>query len=218
MSEHEFWNELGNLYFISGAYEPAIHAYARSIQLDRSFGRPYSNMALAFVHTGKYQDAIELYHRSIELLSDAKEKAVTWNRLGILYRQIKDYQAALVAYVRSLDYPANPYLKADGSPTDAAPAAAKRGYQIFTVKAGCKACHLPPVYDKKDLEDVESGGKFKVPSLRVVSRTAPYFHDGRFATLDEAVRFMWGYQQKAGTTEKLTDNDLRDLVEFLKIL
>ncbi len=98
MSEHEFWNELGNLYFISGAYEPAIHAYARSIELERGFGRPYSNMALAFVHTGKYQDAIQLYQRSIELLSDAKEKAVTWNRLGILYRQIKDYQGALVAY------------------------------------------------------------------------------------------------------------------------
>jgi tetratricopeptide (TPR) repeat protein len=98
MSEHEFWNELGNLYLISGAYEPAIHAYARSIELDRGFGRPYSNLALAFVHTGRYQEAVDLYHRSIELLTDAKEKAVTWNRLGILYRQIKDYQGALVAY------------------------------------------------------------------------------------------------------------------------
>ena len=29
--------------------------------------------------------------------------------------------------------------------------------------------------------------KFKVPSLRVVSCTAPYFHDGRFATLVQAV-------------------------------
>jgi len=125
---------------------------------------------------------------------------------------------ALVAYVRSLDYPANPYLKADGTPTDAAPAAAKRGYELFTVKAGCKACHLPPVYDKKDLEDVDSGGKFKAPSLRAVSRTAPYFHDGRYATLEEAVRVMWQYVQKAGTTEKLTDGDLLDLVEFLKIL
>ena len=146
------------------------------------------------------------------------------NIRGIIVNRMKGAEPApetleaLVAYVRSLDYPANPYLKADGSPTDAAPAAAKRGYQIFTVKAGCKACHLPPVYDKKDIEDVESGGKFKAPSLRVVSRTAPYFHDGRFATLDETVRFMWGYQQKAGTTEKLTDDDLRDLVEFLKIL
>jgi tetratricopeptide (TPR) repeat protein len=98
MNEHEFWNELGNVYFISGAYEPAIHAYARSIELNRDFGRPYSNMALAFVHIGRYPDAIELYHRSIELLSDDKEKAITWNRLGILYRQVKDYQSALVAY------------------------------------------------------------------------------------------------------------------------
>ena len=29
---------------------------------------------------------------------------------------------------------------------------------------------------------------------------------------------MWEYMQKAGTTEKLTDDDVRDLVEFLKIL
>jgi len=98
MSEHEFWNELGNLYYLTGAYEPAIHAYARSIQLNRKFGRPYSNMALAFVQTGKYEDAIDLYHRSIELLTDAKERAITWNRLGILYRQVKDYHGALVAF------------------------------------------------------------------------------------------------------------------------
>jgi cytochrome c peroxidase len=86
------------------------------------------------------------------------------------------------------------------------------------MKAGCQACHLPPTSDKKDVEDIFSGGKFKVPSLRVVSQTAPYFHDGRFATLDQAVRFMWEYQQKAGVTEKLTENDLRDLVEYLRIL
>lgn len=52
----------------------------------------------------------------------------------------------------------------------------------------------------------------------VVSETAPYFHDGRFATLEQAVRYMWEYQQKAGTTEKLMEDDLRDLVEFLRIL
>jgi len=146
------------------------------------------------------------------------------NIRGIIVNRMKGAEPsaetleALVAYVSSLAYPANPNLNADGTPSAAAPAAAKRGYELFTVKAGCKACHLPPVYDKKDVEDVESGGKFKVPSLRVVSLTAPYFHDGRFATLDEAVRFMWQYVQKAGTTEKLTDDDLRDIVEFLKIL
>ena len=130
----------------------------------------------------------------------------------------KETLEALVAYVRSLPYPPNPYLKADGTPSDQAPEAAKRGYQLFMVRAGCNTCHQPPAYDKKDVEDVFSGGKFKAPSLRVVSRTGPYFHDGRYKTLEEAVRAMWEYVQKAGTTEKLTDDDIRDLVEFLKVL
>lgn len=125
--------------------------------------------------------------------------------------------AALEAYVRALGYPANSNLNADGTPSASAPAAAKRGYDVF-MRAGCQACHLPPTFDKKDVEDIFSGGKFKVPSLRVVSQTAPYFHDGRFATLEQAVRNMWDYQQKAGVAEKLTDNDLRDLVEYLRIL
>ena len=44
---HEFWNEIGNLYFMNGAYEPAIHAYLRSIKLENTFGRSYSNLAMA---------------------------------------------------------------------------------------------------------------------------------------------------------------------------
>ena len=98
---HEFWNEIGNLYFMCGAYEPAIHAYLRSIKLENTFGRSYSNLAMAYVQTGKYGNAIKLYRRSIELLSDKKEKAATWNRLGILYRQIKEYDNALEAYQRA---------------------------------------------------------------------------------------------------------------------
>jgi cytochrome c peroxidase len=146
------------------------------------------------------------------------------NIRGIIVNRMKgpepspEVLQSLIAYLKSLDYPASAFLKPDGTPTDAAPAAARRGYDIFMVKAGCKACHLPPGYDKKDLEDVGSGGKFKVPSLRLVGSTAPYFHDGRFATLEQTVRFMWEYVQKAGTTEKLTEADLKDLVEFLKIL
>ncbi|MBI3739400.1 MAG: tetratricopeptide repeat protein, partial [Chloroflexi bacterium] len=101
MSEHELWNELGNLYFMSGAYNQAVYAYNRSIQLDSSFGRPYSNLALAYVQQGKYSEAIDLYKRSIELLIDDDEKAVSWNRLGNVYRHLKDYQRAVVAYQRA---------------------------------------------------------------------------------------------------------------------
>lgn len=94
----EIWNELGNIYFLTGHYQPAIHAYARSIENDNNFGRSYSNLALAYVQTGRYLDAIEIYHRSLQLLHDDMEKAITWNRLGILYRLVKDYHSAVIAY------------------------------------------------------------------------------------------------------------------------
>ncbi|HSR21818.1 MAG TPA: tetratricopeptide repeat protein [Anaerolineales bacterium] len=102
MSEHELWNELGNLYFLSGQYQQAMHAYRRSIELDRNYGRPYSNLALTYVQQGKYDEAIDLYRRSIELLAEDKEKALTYNRLGNVFRHVKDYQQAVVAY-RSAD-------------------------------------------------------------------------------------------------------------------
>ncbi len=98
MSEHELWNELGNLYFMSGAYNQAVYAYHRSIQLDGGFGRPYSNLALTYVQQGKYEEAVELYRRSLELLADDKEKAISWNRLGNVHRRLKQYHKAVVAY------------------------------------------------------------------------------------------------------------------------
>ena len=98
MSEHELWNELGNLYFMTGSYNQAIHAYTRSIALDRNFGRPYSNMALAYVQKGKYLEAIDLYQAGIRLLNDDHEKAWSWYKLGNVYRQLKDYRRAVEAY------------------------------------------------------------------------------------------------------------------------
>ena len=80
-------------------------------------------------------------------------------------------------------------------------------------------CHVPASYDKKGPEDVGSGGPFKVPSLRNVSKTGPYFHDGRFKTLDEAVTFMFDfYKKKNDSKETLSDAEKRDIVAFLQTL
>lgn len=98
MSEHELWNELGNLYFMSGTYKQAAYAYNRSIQLDAGFGRPYCNLALTYVKEGRYEEAVRLYQRSIELLLDQTEKAITWYRLGDVYRHLKNYRDAIMAY------------------------------------------------------------------------------------------------------------------------
>ena len=131
----------------------------------------------------------------------------------------KETLEALAAYVKSLPAPATPMLNSDAIPRDNAPANVRRGYDLFAGKAGCMTCHVPASYDKKGPEDVGTGGPFKVPSLRAVSQTGPYFHDGRFKTLDETVTFMWDfYKKKADSKDTLSDTEKRDIVAFLRAL
>jgi cytochrome c peroxidase len=55
---------------------------------------------------------------------------------------------------------------------------------------------------------------FKVPSLRNVSLTGPYFHDGSAKTLEEAVNTMARYQ----LGRELPAADVEQIVKFLKSL
>lgn len=55
---------------------------------------------------------------------------------------------------------------------------------------------------------------FKVPTLRNVALTAPYFHNGAVKTLDEAVRVM----AKLQLNRDLSDQEVADLVAFLNAL
>jgi cytochrome c peroxidase len=57
-------------------------------------------------------------------------------------------------------------------------------------------------------------GVFKVPSLRNVEKTGPYYHDGKISSLDMAVRDMAEYQ--LGRT--LTDQETKQVIDFLKVL
>lgn len=64
-------------------------------------------------------------------------------------------------------------------------------------------------------------GSYKVPSLRNVEHTAPYMHDGRYATLVDAIEHYRkppeGFHELAGL-ESLSDKDAEDLVAFLNTL
>lgn len=101
--------------------------------------------------------------------------------------------------------------------------------------AGCNACHMGTLvgggmFQKLGLVKAwpaaDDGGRFvvtkqeadrmmfKVPSLRNVEKTAPYFHDGSAASLDEAVRLMARYQ----LGKELSDGDVRSIVTFLRSL
>ena len=150
-------------------------------------------------------------------------KTLRDNIKGIIVNRMKGKEPsaetldALVGYVDSLRFPENPKLNADGSPSAAAPAAAKRGYEAFT-KAACHACHEPPVFAKADNEDIGSGGSFSVPSLRGVGGTAPYFHDGRYPDLKTTVPEMIKLLQAMGQHVDLTQKEVDDLIAYLNIL
>ncbi|MEM6262322.1 MAG: cytochrome c peroxidase [Bacteroidota bacterium] len=81
-----------------------------------------------------------------------------------------------------------------------------RGFELFSWEAGCMSCHggvdlrggwgddwanigLEMNYTDPGLGflNPEQEGMFRVPSLRNIALTAPYMHDGRFATLEEVV-------------------------------
>jgi tetratricopeptide (TPR) repeat protein len=95
------WNELGNIYFNSGTYDDAIVAYSKAIQLDRTFAWPYSNLALTYVQIGRFTEAVLLYQRSIELFRSERDRAISWNRLGNVYRRLNNYEKAISAYQRA---------------------------------------------------------------------------------------------------------------------
>ncbi|MER3329759.1 MAG: c-type cytochrome, partial [Candidatus Kapaibacterium sp.] len=55
---------------------------------------------------------------------------------------------------------------------------------------------------------------FKVPGLRNIEKTWPYFHDGSVEKLEDAVAIMADVQ----LNKKLSDEDVNDIVAFLKTL
>lgn len=139
---------------------------------------------------------------------------------------------AIGAYERTLNTPSrfDDYLKGDDSAlTDQE----KRGMKKFIHK-GCVSCHNGPLlggnsyqtlgaandYPTEDLgryiitKDENDKKMFKVPSLRNVDKTAPYFHDGKVETLDEAIKLM-AYHQ---LDEKVGPGFIIDVKAFLKSL
>lgn len=97
----EVWNKKGNIHFQHGEYEKAISAYNKAIELNCSFGWPYSNLAHTYLILGKYAEAILLYQKSASLLVKKEEKAAAWNSLGNIYRHLNEYETALSAYQKA---------------------------------------------------------------------------------------------------------------------
>ena len=131
-----------------------------------------------------------------------------------------------------------------GQEAGAIPEAAQKGLLLFRDKARCTKCHSGFNFtdekfhnigigwddNKVDLgrymvtSNAEELGAFKTPTLREISRSAPYMHDGRFKTLEEVVNFY----NKGGVKNphqdplilplELTDEEKSNLIAFLRTL
>jgi len=103
------------------------------------------------------------------------------------------------------------------------------------MQAGCMSCHNGrdiggQTFQKPGAKKAAPDGKdvgrmavtgdtadrlmFKVPSLRNVEKTGPYFHTGKVATVQEAVRLMGEFQ----LDRKLDDHQIAEIVAWLKTL
>jgi cytochrome c peroxidase len=159
---------------------------------------------------------------------------------------------ALAEYMRTMVCNDTAYDRFAAGDKSALTEQQQRGLDLFLGKGTCLVCHAPPhfstamgveggVYfntgigtqaaeDKIDVgrmavTKLESDwGAFKPPTLRNVTKSPPYFHDGSVAKLDEAVRLMasGGIPNKNKNTamvdRKLSDEEIADLVAFLGAL
>jgi cytochrome c peroxidase len=147
-----------------------------------------------------------------------EEKPITFENIA---RAIASFERTLITPNDALDR----YLAGDES---ALSEDAKRGMETV-VQIGCVSCHngpmlslgiLMPFNHGSDLGRAKVTGEatdeylFRVATWRNISLTAPYFHDGSAATLEDAVRTMASVQLK----RTLTDEEVKYILAFLNSL
>lgn len=176
------------------------------------------------------EDHVLTVVNSIPQYVDAFKEAFPGDEPAVTYDNLAK---AIGAFERKLLTPSpfDAYLQGDA---DALTAEQLRGLDTF-VEVGCTACHAGvtvgggmyqklglveawPNQDDKGRSDVTGNEAeamfFKVPSLRNVTKTGPYFHDGSVAELTEAVRMMGKHQ----LGKELSDEQVGDIVAFLGAL
>ncbi|MEB4591689.1 cytochrome-c peroxidase [Candidatus Thiothrix sp. Deng01] len=198
----------------------------RAKDLKEQAGGPIANPGeMAFTH----ELALDVL-KSIPQYQDEFKSA--FNKDAIDIDMVKDAIAAFEDTLVTPDAKFDKWLKGDDS---ALSETELKGYKLFK-ESGCVACHNGPAVGgasfqkmgvvepyKTDNPAEGVGGltkkdedrfKFKVPTLRNVELTYPYFHDGAAKTLEDAVHTMGQLQ----LGKKFTDEETADIVAFLKTL
>lgn len=150
---------------------------------------------------------------------------------------------AIASYERSLIYGNSPYDQYLNGHVDALTASQINGMKLFqSKKLNCVQCHsgnmftdfsyqnigLEPQFEDSGRARItyvpQDAGKFEVPTLRNVSVTAPYMHNGSINTLEAVIRYFenggGSHYNKSELIQpfQLTENERKDLLNFLESL
>ncbi|MCX5744032.1 MAG: c-type cytochrome [Proteobacteria bacterium] len=195
-------------------------------------------------------DDAALEKKAAELAAIAGYKPMFEAAFGKTEIKAQHVEEALAEYERTLVCKDTAYDKFAGGDKAALSEPQKKGLDLFMGKAACNTCHAPPFFSTamgveggiyfnigigtKGVEEAkvdvgrmkisnnpDEWAAFKPPSLRNVTKSAPYFHDGSVAKLEDAVRLMAGggidNKAKSGAlvNRQLSDAEIADLIAFL---
>jgi cytochrome c peroxidase len=151
-------------------------------------------------------------------------------------------ELALATFERTITARNSPFDRWIAGDNNAIGLAAKRGFQVFTGKGHCSACHSGPSLTDGSFHDIGTAKNddigrgrlfltsvklqyaFKTPTLRDVARRAPYMHDGSIATLEEVITLydQGGIDRPSRSPLigplSLTADEKTDLLAFLQTL
>jgi cytochrome c peroxidase len=135
---------------------------------------------------------------------------------------------ALASYLRTILVGNSAFDRFAAGNDAALTTSARRGRTLFNGKAGCGQCHSGTNFTDEEFHNTgvawrtgvltDEGrasvtgaptdrGAFKTPTLREISRTAPYMHDGSLATLNDVIEYYDG----GGANNPTLDSNLRPL-------
>jgi cytochrome c peroxidase len=210
----------------------------RASSLEHQASGPITNkheMNLSLAEGLKRLNASPFYLAAFKKLYGRRADSV------LLVRAIADYERTLTYY----DSPYDRWLKGNDTAMNES---AVRGFDLFFRKNSCgnSACHKGDHFNSDSLvnigiyTDKDKGlydrtkkqsdiGKFKSPTVRNVTLTYPYMHNGQHKTLTEVVEYyndMKNFPLSGNThpdvkeqrEKPLTKKDINDLIEFMKAL
>ena len=174
------------------------------LKADRKFAREFAKVYPDGLTQANITDAIEQFERTLITPNSAFDKWLRGDDTALTAEQLEGYEL---------------FKKYDCATCHAGPNLGGLTYELMGLRRHYFADRGLELTHEDNGRFKETGlerdrHRFKVPGLRNIEHTWPYYHDGTRETLEEAVRDMGLYQSGV----ELSDGEVASIVSFLKTL